>query len=160
MSGARSGKPKRVGTPLRMPPTLKHQVASAAEQTGVSENEWILGAISDRLANYEEESRRNDELAALEARLEMKWEEIIAALAVKHRLGDLAALRATDRIALEDEAGLTLDRLKDMSVNNPKNVIERLCVEFGALEDEIVRVREGADRRLPANDFEEDEDED
>jgi hypothetical protein len=136
--------------------------AEAAEEAGLSDNKWILNVIQERLAIRNAESRKREDIAALDRKIDMKWEEMIAVLAAKQGLGDLASLAAKDRLTLEEEVDRALVNWDNEAHDKkPKSDLDRLCKEYNDLNDEIDRVRnKGYDTDPTLSDMDLDEGED
>src|SRR5262249_14876413 len=137
----------------------KRQISEAAEEAGLSDNKWILKVIRERLAIRDAESRKREDIAALDRKIDMKWEEMIAVLAAKNGLGDLASLAAKDRVTLEEEVdGALVDWDNEANDKKPKSDLDRLRKEYNDLNDEIDRVRSKDSDPTPS-DMDPDEDE-
>jgi hypothetical protein len=152
-------KETRIQVILRMPPEMKLQMSEAAEEAGQSENKWILTVIRERLAIRDAESRKREDIASLEHKKEMKWEEIIALLAAKYKFGGLDVLTAADRIMLEDEAGDAWDEWENKADDKkPKNELQRLFRDYDDLNNDLQGVRHGSVEPLAGVDDDEDDD--
>ena len=77
----------RVDILVRMAPELKSRVIVAADDDGMSINNWLLNAIEQMLAVRDAEVAAGKSKADLEHRLDMKFQEIVASLAGESRLG-------------------------------------------------------------------------
>src|SRR5258705_109705 len=126
----------RVDILVRMPPELKLRVIRAAETNGVSVNGWLNYAISQVLAFHDAEVAADEKRKDLERLLQMKFEEIVTALAG----GDLA-LSARERVDFEAAADIALSKLRDPTGRffnaNPATLLERLCQQHDDIEAEL-----------------------
>ena len=86
---------------IRMQPELKQRVEKAARLLGKTQTDWVLKAIEVILHVQELQAKAQTEIAEIRYEQEAKFEEILAALAVKQNLGALATLTARTRTQLE-----------------------------------------------------------
>jgi hypothetical protein len=104
-----------------------------------------LRAIEVILHVQELQAKAQSEIAEIRHEQEAKFEEILAALAVQQKLGDLATLTERTRTQLESAADQELEkwRLQQLryGVTEPKTQLERLCKEFLGLVDEAESIR-------------------
>jgi hypothetical protein len=124
-----------------MPQELKRRLEDAAQEAGVTRNDWVLRSIEATLTTRDAESRKREGIEQIEGQLDIKYQEFLTALAVKHRLGDLAALTGSKRMQLEAEADELLQKWDDGSHTAPMNALERLCKEYAELGRELQDAR-------------------
>jgi len=130
---------------IRMQPELKQRVEKAARLVGKTQTDWVLKAIQVILHVQELQAKAQTEIAEIRYQQEAKFEEILAALAVQQKIGDLATLTARTRTQLESTADKELEKWRFQEVSHgitkPKTELERLCKEFYDLVEEAERIR-------------------
>jgi len=130
---------------IRMQPELKERLEKAARLVGMTKTDWVVQAIEAILHVQELQAKAQTEIAEIRIEQEAKFEEILAALALQQKLGDLATLTSRTRTQLESAADKELEkwRLQQLSygITEPKTQLERLYKEFYDLGDEAHRIR-------------------
>jgi hypothetical protein len=140
---ARSG---RVDFLLRMDPKFKSRIIKAAKQDGVSVTDWLLDGIEHLLAVHDAEVAAGKRKADIERRRDLKFWEIVVAMAGAVPLGDITLSKADVQIELEELATAAIAKWRERTATfhhaEPRTPLERLCKEHEDLEAEL----EGAQR--------------
>jgi hypothetical protein len=140
-----TSKPKqqsgRAGFPLRMESELKKRLDRAAEEDGMSLNNWILSALEEVLAYRDAKGAAEKKKAAREHYLEMKFEEIVSLVATRDKVGDRAKLASEKQIELEEKAQSAIEDWRNRRAVDhyarPRTPLEQLCSDFLDIETEI-----------------------
>jgi hypothetical protein len=136
---------------LRMEPKIKARLDRAAKEDGTTIRDLVLYAIEQMLDIRDGEIAADKKRASLEHRLNLKFDELVAALAG----GNLASLSADKRIELhyvaEDAIKKWCDRVATYYHAQPKTPIERLAQNYRDLEAELEGVQQidTSDEGLP-----------
>jgi hypothetical protein len=124
---------------LRMPPELKLRLAKAANEDGVTIRDLVLYAIEQMLDTRDAEVAADRKRADLERHLEMKFGELVEALAG----GNIAGLKADKLIELEELAEAEIEKWRDYAASDchaaPRTPRERICKEHDDIETELQR---------------------
>src|SRR5437870_8401672 len=127
--GSKTKQSGRVDILLRMEPGLKARLVKAANHHGISVNDWLLDGIEHLLAVHDGEVAAEKRKADLERRRELKFDEIVLALAGSELAG-LSADKVTD---LHYVAEAAIEKWRNRTASNyyaePKTPLERLCKE-------------------------------
>jgi len=125
---------------IRMPPELKERIEKAARLVGMTKTDWVLQAIEAILHVQELQAEAQEESLEIRRQQETKFEEIVAALAVEQKLGDVASLTTQNRTKLEAMADRKLENWRSeqrsYGEQKPKTRLDRLCKEFSDLGEE------------------------
>jgi predicted DNA-binding protein len=131
---------------IRMKPELKKRIEKAAWLVGRTKTDWVLQAIEAILHVQELQAEAQEEIRAIRVKQEAKFEEIVAALRVELKLGDLATSTKGDRSRLEDEAAKQLEKWRvqqrTYGITEPKTKLDRLCKQFDDLWEEARLIRD------------------
>jgi predicted DNA-binding protein len=131
---------------IRMQPELKKRIEKAAWLVGRTKTDWVLQAIEAILHVQELQAEAQEEIRAIRVKQEAKFEEIVAALRVEQKLGDLATSTNGDRSRLEDEAAKQLEKWRvqqrTYGITEPKTKLDRLCKQFDELWEETRLIRD------------------
>jgi hypothetical protein len=134
----------RAGFPLRMEPELKKRLDRAADEDGMSLNNWILSALEEVLAYRDARGAAEKKKAGIERRLDMKIEEIVSLVATRDKVGDRAKLASEKQIELEEKAQSVIEDWRNRTAVDhyarPRTPLEQLCSDYLDIETEI---REG-----------------
>jgi hypothetical protein len=131
---------------VRMPPELKLRVTKAANEDGMSVNDWLLDGIEQLLAFRDAEVAAGKRKADLERRRDQKFWEIVVAMAGAATLGDITLSKADAQIELEERATAAIAKWRERTTAfyhaEPRTPLERLCKEHEDLEVEIEGVQQ------------------
>ena len=131
---------------IRMQPELKERLEKAARLVGMTKTEWVLQAIEAILHVQELQAEAQEEILEIRGEQEAKFEEILAALAVEQKLGDLATMTKKDRAKLESIADKQFENWRSATrrygILEAKTKLDRLCKEFDDLWDEARQIRD------------------
>ncbi|MGB9389459.1 MAG: hypothetical protein WCB70_05620 [Xanthobacteraceae bacterium] len=131
---------------IRMQPELKERLEKAARLVGRTKTDWVLQAIEAILHVQELQAEAQEEIRAIRVKQEAKFEEIVAALAAKQKLGDLASLTTKNRTRLEATADKKLENWRSerrtYGDRKAKTQLDRLCKQFDDLWEEARLIRD------------------